>query len=220
MKNYSLPTREECFDIIKKCHVPPHIVSHSLATAKLGVFLAQKLREKNIAIDPGLVEKACLLHDIARLCDLKESNYNNFGRDVSEQERTAWDRLKTKFKSARHEDIAYELLREKYPALALAIKKHRYTALLNEKDKPATWEEKIVYYADKRVMHDKIVTLKERLEEAHQRSASLRNINEQSKIDTAGVDRLIFELEQEIFSKIDLDPLEITEEFIDSHSNT
>ncbi|OHB60827.1 MAG: hypothetical protein A2167_00785 [Planctomycetes bacterium RBG_13_46_10] len=220
MKNYSLPSQKECFDITKKLNVPPHIVRHNQTVAKLGVFLAQKLKENSIAIDLELVEKACLLHDIARLCDLKESNYNNFGRDASEQQQQTWKRLKTKFKAASHEDIAYELLKEKYPVLALTIKKHRYAALSDEIDRPDTWEEKIVYYADKRVMHDMIVTLKERLEEAHQRSASMRNINEQSKIDTEKIDQLIFKLEQEIFAKIDLDPLEVTEEFIDSHSNT
>jgi len=42
----------------------------------------------------------------------------------------------------------------------------------------------------------------------------------QNKIDTDKVDRLIFELEEEIFTAIGLDPAEVTEEFIDSHSNT
>ena len=32
-----------------------------------------------------------------------------------------------------------------------------------------SWEEKILYYADKIVMHDKITTLKERLKEGHSR---------------------------------------------------
>jgi uncharacterized protein len=220
MKNYSLPTRNQCFDIIKKYHVPPNIVKHSLATAKLAVFLAKKLKEKDIAVDVELVERACLLHDVARICEVKESDYNNIGMTVTEQEKTAWDKLKTEYKAAGHEDTAYELLKEQYPVLALTIKKHRYVSLLDENDRPDTWEEKIVYYADKRVMHDKIVTLKERLDEAHQRNAHLRQMKGQNNIDTDKVDRLIFELEEEIFTAIGLDPAEVTEEFIDSHSNT
>jgi uncharacterized protein len=220
MKNYSLPTRNQCFDIIKKYHVPPNIVKHSLATAKLAVFLAKKLKEKDIAVDVELVERACLLHDVARICEVKESDYNNIGMTVTEQEKTAWDKLKTEYKAAGHEDTAYELLKEQYPVLALTIKKHRYVSLLDENDRPDTWEEKIVYYADKRVMHDKIVTLKERLDDAHQRNAQLRQMKGQNNIDTDKVDRLIFELEEEIFTAIGLDPAEVTEEFIDSHSNT
>ncbi len=221
MKNYNLPTRKECFDIIEKYHVPQHIVRHSMAVTKLAVFLAQKLKEKGIAIDVELVERACLLHDIARICEVKESDYNNVGMTVTEQrrrascgEKTAWDKLKTEYKANHHEDTAYELLKEQYPVLALTIKKHRYTALLDENDRPNTWEEKIVYYADKRVMHERIVSLKERLQDAHDRNVHLRQTQAQDKIDTAEVDRLIFELEQEIFAKIGLDPVEVTDESI------
>jgi uncharacterized protein len=219
MKNYSLPTRKECFDIINKYHVPPNIVKHSLATAKLAVFLAQKLKEKDIAVDVELVERACLLHDVARICEVKESDYNNIGMTVTEQQKTAWDKLKIKYNATGHEDTAYELLKERYPVLALTIKKHRYVSLLDENDRPDTWEEKIVYYADKRVMHERIVSLKERLDDAHQRNAQLRQMKGQNNIDTDKVDRLIFELEEEIFTAIGLDPAEITEEFIDSHSH-
>jgi uncharacterized protein len=219
MKNYSLPTRKECFDIINKYHVPPNIVKHSLATAKLAVFLAEKLKEKDTAVDVELVERACLLHDVARICEVKESDYNNIGMTVTEQQKTAWDKLKTEYKAAGHEDTSYKLLKEQYPVLALAIKKHRYLSLLDENDRPDTWEEKIVYYADKRVMHERIVSLKERLDDAHQRNAQLRQMKGQNNIDTDKVDRLIFELEEEIFTAIGLDPAEITEEFIDSHSH-
>lgn len=220
MKNYGLPTRKECFDIIKKYHTPQHIVKHSLATAKLALFLAQRLKEKGIKVDTKLVDRACLLHDVMKICDLKESDYSNFGRLVLEQQKAAWSRLKKKYKAVCHEDIAYDLLKKKYPILALAIKKHRYSALLDVKDRPRTWEEKLVYYADKRIMHNKIVALKERLAEAHHRNAHLRQSQARNKIDTAEIDRLIFKLEQEIFAKINLDSVEVTDEFISSYSKT
>ena len=91
-------------------------------------------------------------------------------------------------------------------------------ALLDEKEKPDTWEEKLLYYADKRVMHDKIVPLKERLAEGHKRNAYQHGSAEQSKINTSKVDPLIYEMEKEIFEKIGLDPLEVTDEYIDSHT--
>lgn len=90
-------------------------------------------------------------------------------------------------------------------------------ALLDERDKPATWEEKLVYYADKKVSHDRIVPLKERLAEAHQRNVYLHGTETQSKLDIAKVDMLIYELEKEIFSKVGLNPAELTNSFIDSH---
>ena len=172
--------------MLKEHGVPSHIVKHSIAVAKVAVFLAERLKEKGIAVDVNLVERACLLHDIFRICESENSE--------------------------AHEDAAYNLLKGKYPALALAVKKHRYTALLDEKERPNTWEEKLVYYADKRVMHDRITSLKERLEEAHKRNAP--HPKAQGEIDTAKIDRLIYKLEEEIFNKIGLNPLEVTAEFI------
>ncbi len=214
MKKYNLPTRKECFEIIKRHHVPLHIVKHGLAAAKLAVFLAQRLKEKNIEVNVDLVDRACLLHDIARFCDFRESDYNGLKQTIVEQDKAKWQQLKVKYQGLCHEDIAYELLRKKYPELALTIKKHRYMAILDEKEKPTTWEEKLVYYADKRVMHDKIVPLKERLEEAHKRNVHLHGTQTQSDIKTGEVDPLIFELEEEIFNKIELNPLEVTDELL------
>jgi len=216
MKKYNLPTRKECLAIIREYHVPLHILKHSLGAAKLAVFLAQRLKEKGVAVDVNLVDRACLLHDIVRICDFKESDYSRFKHPVTEQDKAKWKQLRTRYKEIPHEDVAYELLKEKYPVLAQTVKKHRYTALLDENERPNTWEEKLVYYADKRVMHDRIVPLKERLQEAHKRNVPLRGTEAQSQIKTAKVDSLIFELEEEIFSKIGLNPLEVTDEFIDS----
>ena len=214
MKKYALPTRKQCFDILKEHRVPSHIVKHSVAAAKLGVFLAKRLKEKGFTVDVNLVDRACLLHDIFRICDFKKSDYTRFEEDVTQQNKTKWKQIKTKYKGFSHEDAAYELLKGRYPALALTVKKHRYTALLDQKEMPTTWEEKLVYYADKRVMHDSIVPLKQRLEEAHKRYAGWRRTNAQPALKTAMIDRLIYRLEKEIFDKIGLDPLAVTAEFI------
>ncbi|HUT44738.1 MAG TPA: HD domain-containing protein [Sedimentisphaerales bacterium] len=217
MKDCSLPTRKECLAILAEYHVPPHIVSHSRAVAKLAVFLAKRLNENGAAVDVTLLDRACLLHDLLRVLDFKESDYNRFERTLPDEEKPKWQRLRAKYKASSHEDAAYDILKEKYPALALTIKRHRYMALLDEKDKPDTWEEKLLYYADMRVMHDKIVPLKQRLAEGHKRNIHMHGSAAQSKINTAKVDPLIYEMEKEIFEKIGLDPLEVTDEFIDSY---
>ena len=219
MKKSNLPTRQQCFDIIKEYHVPSHILSHSLAVAKLAVFLVERLKEKGAAVDVDLVDRACLLHDIVRVCDFKELDYRDFKQTVTEQDKAKWQQIRTRYEEIGHEDIAYEILREKYPVLALTVKKHRYMAMLDGKTRPNTWEEKLVYYADMRVMHDKIVPLKTRLSEAHKRNVHLHGSKAQSKINTARVDPLIYRLEEEIFDKIALNPCKVTDEFIDSYPN-
>jgi uncharacterized protein len=217
MKNYNLPTRKECLAILAEYHVPANIIRHSLAVAKLAVFLAQRLNEDGQAIEVELLEKAGLLHDILRVLDFQQPDYNRFEQNLPEEEKAKWQQLRTKYNGISHEDVAYDILKEDHPALALTIKRHRYMAMLDEKERPDTWEEKLLYYADMRVMHDKIVPLQERLAESHKRNVHLHGSAAQSKINTAKVDPLIYEMEKEIFDKIGLDPLEVTDEFIDSY---
>jgi len=219
MKRSNLPTRRQCFNIIKEYNVPAHILKHSLAVAKLAVFLAERLKEKGADVDIDLVDRACLLHDIVRVCDFKELDYDRFEYAITEQDKAKWKQIREKYRGIGHEDAAYEILRGKYPVLALTIKKHRYMAMLDEKTRPNSWEEKLVYYADKRVMHSKIVPLRERLKEGHKRNAHLHGSKAQSKINTAKVDPLIYRLEEEIFDRAGLNPLEVTDKFIDSYSN-
>jgi uncharacterized protein len=217
MKNCSLPSSQECFAILAEHHVPPHIVNHSKAVAKLAVFLARRLNENGTAVNTTLLETACLLHDLLRVHDFKEADYNRFEQNLPEEQQAKWQKLRSKYKAISHEDAAYDILKEQYPAVALTIKRHRYMALLDESEKPQSWEEKLLYYADKRVMHETIVPLKDRLAEGHKRNIFQHGSAAQSKINTSKVDPLIFQMEKEIFEKIGLDPLEVTEEFIDTH---
>lgn len=220
MKKYNLPTRKECLALIEEHHVPSHIAKHSLAVAKLAVFLAQRLNEKGIAVDIDLVDRACLLHDIARICNIKKLDYSRFEQPVTAEDKEKWRQLRAIYEGVPHEYAAYDILKDKYPALALTIKKHRYIGILNEKEKPNTWEEKLVYYADMRVMHDKIVPLEERLTEAHKRNVHFYKTETQRLSTIAQVDPLIYRLEKEIFDEIGLSPHQITDEFIDSFSVT
>ena len=219
MNEFDLPTRAECFDLIKQYHVPSNIVKHCLVVSKLAVFLAQKLKEKGLQVNVDHVDRACLLHDIVRICDFKELDYSRFKGTVSKEDKAKWKQIRQRYHNLGHEDAAYKILKGKYPALALTVKKHRYMAILDENERPTSWEEKLVYYADMRVRHDKIVSLKDRLEDGHRRNAFLHSATPQSKINMTKVDNLIYRLEKEIFEKIGLDPTVVTNEFIDSYKH-
>ena len=219
MNESNLQTRQECFDIIRQYHVPSHILSHSLAVAKLAVFLAERLKERGISVNVEQVDRACLLHDIMRICDFEKLDYHKFDDTITEEDKTKWKWIREVHKGIGHEDAAYDILREKYPALALTVKKHRYMAMLDEDERPTSWEEKLVYYADMRVMHDKTVPLKDRLEDGHKRNAFLHGVSPQNKINMAKVDSLIYRLEKEIFEKIGLDSTVVTDEFIDLYNH-
>jgi uncharacterized protein len=163
MPNYKIPTIPQCYEILKQCRTPAHIVRHCEVAAELAVEIAKKHSAKGTNVDVDFVHRACLLHDILRL--------NGKG----------------------HEEDAYQFLKNDYPELAAAIRKHAYKSLLDDELRPGTIEEKIVYYADKRVMHDKVVPLRQRLEDGHR-----RNSPDGCKKTTEYIDSLIAELEKEL----------------------
>lgn len=217
MRNCALPSRDECLALIGECHVPVHIARHSAATALLGVFLAERLNASGVTVDVELVERACLLHDLFRVCESPLEDFSGFEQVVTEEDKRKWRRLKAHHGGMRHEDAASAFLNDAYPVLAETIRKHRYTAILDERDRPRTWEEKLVYYADKRVMHDRIVPLQERLDEAHERNAARRKAAGFDDADIARIDAAIFALEAEIFGVTGLDADAVTSEFIEAY---
>ena len=197
MQDSKIPTIEECFELLKSCHVPKHIIRHCEVTANFAIELAKKIAANGVKVHIDLVHRACLLHDIMRVCDIHKPLNDIFDEPITEHDLEKWRQLSKKHNGLRHEDAAYEFLKNEYPALALAIKKHAYKSLLDEKLKPKTIEEKIVYYADKRVMHDKVVPLKERLAEGHKRNMMAHC---KKTVDTEYVDLLILELEKELLT--------------------
>lgn len=217
MRSHLLPSSEECIDLLKDCHVPVHIIKHSKAVAKLGVFLARRIAEQDFPVNVDLVERACLLHDIFRVCEFPLEDFSRFEQKVTEEDKAKWRTLKEQHGGVRHEDAACAYLKDAYPILAQTIRKHRYTAIVSKDDMPRTWEEKLVYYADKRAMHDKIVPLRERLAEAHARNAVKRKAAGIDPAEVARIDAAIVAMETEIFDLIGLDPDAVTAEFIDNY---
>jgi hypothetical protein len=217
MKDYKLPSREECYELIEEFRVPVHIREHSEAVARLGVFLAERLNGAGWTVDTDLVDRACLLHDLFRVCEFPLEDFSWCAPPVTEADQATWRRLKAQYDGAGHEDAAAAFLSQAYPVLAETIRKHRYTAIVDEEDRPRTWEEKLVYYADKRVMHDTIVPLRTRLDEAHRRNAARRRAAGFDDADMVRIDAAVFALEAELFDTIGLEPDVVTSDFIEAY---
>ena len=173
-----LPSREECIALLHKYELPPHIIRHSEAVEKLAVFLAKKFNEKGIKVDTELVSRAALLHDIDKLQTLKPG----------------FEHL--------HSKLSKEILeKEGFPLLGKMVSRHLLENILEE-NVFENWEEKLVFYSDKRVKHDQIVLLQERFEYL---------------LETYGKEKEIFDristckprvelLEKEIFLNLDITP--------------
>ena len=165
----NLPAREECYSLLDEYNVPANIRKHTEQVTKVAVFIARHLNEKGIRVNTELVERAALLHDLLKPIEFEDFTDFSFGVKFTIKEIEFFSRLQDRFNGMRHEAAAYELFKDKYPEMALAIKKHGYREILEPGLQPFSWEEKILTYADKRVAHENIVTLKERFEEGHKR---------------------------------------------------
>lgn len=132
-----IPTEQECFELLKQEKVPHNIVEHSIVVTKAAIALANKLIEKGESINLDLLKAGGLLHDIDKIKTLQNHNHGHEGYDF--------------------------LMKKKYVEVAQITKTHLLDSITSDKP-PKTWEEKLIFYADKRVNHSTIVSLKERFD--------------------------------------------------------
>jgi len=115
----------------------PNIVAHSLQVCRVATFLVDQLSACGMKLDRDLVRASAILHDITKTRSLTTGEI--------------------------HALTGAELIDAMgYPDVAFIIGHH---VILDEKfvsDTPA--EVEIVNYADKRVLHDRMVSLQERMD--------------------------------------------------------
>jgi len=129
-----IPSRAECEALMAKYAMLSNIVDHSFQVMNVALAIADNLRD-DVCIDRNAVIAGALLHDTTKT------------RSIQTKE--------------KHAASGGELLRELgYPRIAEIVEQH---VVLDLNPAGPVLEKEIVYYADKRVMHDKIVTLDERV---------------------------------------------------------
>lgn len=145
-----IPSREECDELMARYSMLPNIREHSIQVMNVSLAITDNLR-KNFIIDRDLVIAAALLHDITKTRSLKTGE--------------------------RHDTTGGELLRDLgFPTTAEIVEQH---VLLKNFDPNETLHEReIVFYADKRVLHDNIVTIDERLYDLINRYGKTETIRE------------------------------------------
>ena len=140
MVSMKIPTKEECIKLLRKNNVPDNIIAHTQAVCDFSMKVCDVLEKRNIKVNRNLVAAGALLHDIKKL-------------ELGEHE----------IEGAKYvESLGY-------PEVGVLIKKHGLKNCHKKELKPITWEEKIIFYSDKRVKNDKIVSVDERFEYIKQR---------------------------------------------------
>jgi len=129
-----IPSVAQCFRLIEEYRMLANIRDHSLIVARVATRLADELRGLGYDLSLPLVTAAALLHDIGKTaCLNSDRDHAAYGREIC---------------------LAHDL-----GELAGIVGGH-----VHFQDNPAGsfGEYDIVFYADKRVTHDQVVSLEER----------------------------------------------------------
>ncbi len=133
----SLPSIEQCRELWDKYEMPENIRAHTRAVARVADLVASQIASQGVAVDLELVNRGALLHDIAKLRGIqggREVRHTKEGGKIIMQEGLE-KRLAEVVGNHGTEDFSFDL----------------------------PIEDQIVNYADRRVAHDRIVLLEERL---------------------------------------------------------
>ena len=170
-----VPSRDECLGLMDRYGVLENIVDHSLTVTRVARFLSKELNKRGQRIDLGVVEAAALLHDLAK----------------TECLRTKED----------HAQQGFRLLRSLgYERVATVVAQH--IEVSSGGDGASVTEEEVVNYADKRVQHDRIVSLEERFSDLKDRYGHGKSALEQMD----RMEKATYAIEGKIFLILGSDP--------------
>jgi len=173
--NGSIPSRAQCLELIGEMDMMAHILDHSLQVCHVALEITGHLLAAGIALNRDLVQAGALLHDITKTRSLAtgEDHALSGGR---------W------------------LTQRGYPQVGELVRQH---VRLDHFDPagPIT-ETEVVNYADKRVLHDKVVGLPERMVYIRQRYGT--SLDKQERIRRLA--DLVDMMEAKIFKPLDLRP--------------
>lgn len=155
-----IPNQKQIREWRRHMRLPRHIGRHSDAVGAYAEFLAGGLLQRGILVRPLLLRRAGELHDLLRFLDFREgqgpslSSYSTFDRHV-------WEEQRVRYPSLSHEAACAAFLEaEGYTAVGRVVRTH---GVRLPPDSEVTIEQKLLFYADKRLKMDELVTLEERL---------------------------------------------------------
>jgi len=177
-----VPSVDQCYTLLKRYHVPDHIIQHSEMVCKVAVFLAEKLNSHGEHLIIPEIEAAALLHDITKMEGIKiHQDHAKTGRE-----------LLYKLGFQRIGEIVSEHVK---------LHEGRNSVLISE--------EELINYSDKRVLHTRVVTLSERFADLQKRYR-FKGSDKNTIKRIIALESETYELENKIFSKLNFAPEELS----------
>ena len=169
MKEHDIiPSAEECFEIMRQHNMRKNIMRHSIRVRDVAVFIATRLVAAGHKLDLKLVEAAALLHDITKMECLVSGE--------------------------RHSETGQRMLEAMgFHRVGQVVGNH--VRLHGDYDPEQITANEVVNYADKRVMHHRIVSLDERYDDLRKRyggSDEAMTFLKQMEDETREIERKIF----------------------------
>ena len=171
-----IPSIETCFRLMDKYEMLKNIRAHSVMVAKVARVIVKGLKDAGLEISVKRTIAGSLLHDIGKTSSLNSGeDHAEIGRQICLQNNL--------------EEIA-DMVGEH-----IRLKNYSLNGRYSEKE--------IVFYADKRVNHDKIVSLEERLAYLIERYGR----NQEGLEDAIRMNfNLCKEVEKKLFAQLDFGP--------------
>ena len=178
-KQPDIPPPSDCLALMTAFGMLPNIRDHSLVVREVALHLGTSLVEAGFTLHLDLIEAGALLHDLGKTHCLGTSiNHAEWGAQ------------------AVHDPG--------YPEVAQVVREHIFLES-NGNNHCAIREAEVVNYADKRVLHNQVVTLADRFVDLMERYGK----NDAARIRIAGLKEKAQNLEVKLFGPLSLHPMDL-----------
>ncbi len=132
-----IPSEKECYRLIYETGMMEHIAAHSVRVCQVAVLLTDHLKNRGFDLNRELIRASALLHDITKTRSFETGE--------------------------NHALTGCQFLSERgYAEVGQIVRQHVRLDVYDDSEMPT--EAEIVNYADKRVLHDQVASLRQRLD--------------------------------------------------------
>jgi tRNA threonylcarbamoyladenosine biosynthesis protein TsaE len=156
----TLPMAAQVHTWRKELKLTKHVIAHCDKVGEVAEQLAQVFLAQGKIARAAALMRAGQLHDLFRFLDFHPGSAH-LNTDITAEQQAHWESLRSGYNGASHESACTAFLRERgFPAIAQIVETHGLRGAA-----PVTTEQKLLFYADKRVILDRVVSLHERFED-------------------------------------------------------
>lgn len=178
-RQIDIPSRKDCLVLMAKYGMLSHIREHSLLVRDVALHVGTALVEAGFGLHLDLLEAGALLHDLGKTACLGTSiNHAEWGAQV--------------------------LHDAGYPEVAQVVREH-IVLQANGGEPRFIREAEVVNYADKRVLHTRVVTLEDRFADLMERYGT----TDEAQRRIAGLREKAQQLEAKLFARLSVEPADL-----------